>query len=253
MPKQLLIANWKANPATLREAIVLAQKTELAVSRTRGVDVVIAPPFPFLTGVISVLKRVKLGCQNSFWEDTGPYTGEVSWRQLKNLKVRYGIVGHSERRLFLCENDDMINKKVRALLEHGFTAILCVGERERSGNEMSEEVGQQLMAGLAGIKKNLLKNLIIAYEPVWAISTMPNSQPDTPQNAFHVAIFIRRVMIGMFGRECGEKIKVIYGGSVNKENISSFLTDGHMQGALVGGASLNPEEFSSLIEKASEV
>jgi triosephosphate isomerase len=249
--KKLIVANWKANPVNLREALVLAQKTELAASRARarGVEVVVAPPFPFLAAVSSALKRIKIGSQNAFWGDIGPYTGEVSWRQLKSLNISHVIVGHSERRLFLGETNEMINKKVRALLEHGFAPILCVGEREQAGDEMPEEAGEQLKAALAGVKKSLLKNLIIAYEPVWAISTMPNSRPDTPENAFCTNIYIRKVVTDMFGRECGEKVRVIYGGSVNAKNILSFLTDGHMQGALVGGASLDAEEFSEIIRK----
>lgn len=253
MPKKIIIANWKTNPATMREAVELARKTEFAVSRHRGVEVVIAPPFPFLAGVASALKRTKLGAQNAFWEDMGPYTGEVSWRQLKDMKVSHVIVGHSERRLFLGETDEMINKKVRALLEHGFTAVLCVGERERSGGEMPEEAAHQLKSALAGVRKSLLKNLIIAYEPVWAISTMPGSRADTPENAFQANVYIRKVVSGLFGRGIGTSVRVIYGGSVNAQNITSFLTDGRMQGALVGGASLDAEGFSDLLKRTSVV
>ena len=118
---------------------------------------------------------------------------------------------------------------------------------------MPEEAAQQLKSGLAGIKKSLIKNIIIAYEPVWAISTMPRSRPDTPENAFRAHIYIQKVITGMFGREYGKKVRIIYGGSVNAKNIASFLTDGHMQGALVGGASLNPEEVSDIIRIVSGV
>lgn len=269
--KPLIIANWKANPVTLREAVELARKTELAASAHRNVEVVIAPPHPFLAAVAPILKRAKLGSQNAFWEDAGPYTGEVSWRQLKSLKVGHVIVGHSERRIFLGETDEMIAKKIRALLEHGFRPILCVGEREQSNREMSEMVAHQLEAALMGIKKSLIKNLIIAYEPVWAISTAPDSRPATPElrrgepdtpplrqgyawraeNAFQGNIYIRKILCRIFGRTAGEGIRIIYGGSVNAGNIRSFLTDGHMRGALVGSASLNAEEFSKIISAAA--
>ena len=247
--KKLIIANWKSNPATLREAVALAQKTELAASGHRGVEIVVAPPFPFLGGVAAVLKAAKLGSQNASWGDTGPYTGEVSWRQLKSLKVKYVIVGHSERRLFFGETDEMINKKVHALLECGLAPVLCVGEREQSG----DEAAQQLKNALAGVKKSLVKNLIVAYEPVWAISTMPHSRPDTPQNAFRAHVYIRKVLAALFGREQGEKVRIIYGGSVNAKNITPFLIAGHMQGALVGGASLDIAEFSEIIRATSQL
>lgn len=251
MPKNLIIANWKVNPSTLREALALAQKTELAASAYRNVEIVIAPPYPFLAAVAPILKRVKLGSQDAFWEGAGPYTGEVSWQQLKNLKVGYVIIGHSERRIFLGETDEMIAKKIRALLEHGLRPILCVGEREQSSREMSEIVAHQLEAALTGIKKSLIKNLIIAYEPVWAISTMPDSRPDTPESAFQSNIYIRKILCRIFGRTAGEGILIIYGGSINAGNIRSFLTDGHMRGTLVGSASLNAEEFGRIIAAAS--
>ncbi|MBI4224801.1 MAG: triose-phosphate isomerase [Candidatus Sungbacteria bacterium] len=249
--KNLIIANWKANPVTLREAVDLARKTELAALSHRTVEVIVAPPFPFLIAVLSELKRVKLGSQNAFWEDAGPYTGEISWQQLKSLKVSYVIVGHSERRIFLGETDEMVGKKVRALLEHGLKPVLCVGERERASHEVSETIARQLEAALAGVKKSLLKNLIIAYEPIWAISTMPGSHPDTPENAFQCNIYIRKILSGMFGRTAGQSVRIIYGGSVNANNIKGFLSGGHMQGALVGGASLKAEEFARLIASAA--
>ena len=146
--KPILIANWKANPRTLREALALAKKIELAASKQRRVEVVIAPPFPFLSAVGLALKRAKIGSQDAFWKDTGPYTGEVSWHQLKEIGVRYVIVGHSERRIFLGESDEMINKKTRVLLEQGLTPILCVGERERRDNEMSETIAHELTRAL---------------------------------------------------------------------------------------------------------
>lgn len=249
--KKILIANWKANPSTLHEAAELARKIELAASAHRNVEVVVAPPFPYLATVASVLKRAKLGSQDAFWEDAGPYTGEVSWRQLKSLKVGHVIVGHSERRIFLGETDEMINQKIRALLEHGLAPVLCVGERERIEREMSEAVAHQIGAALAGVKKNLIKNLMIAYEPVWAISTMPGSRPDTPGNAFQANVYIRKIVSGLFGRITGERVRIIYGGSVNAQNVSSFLTDAHMQGALVGSASLDAENFACILKAAS--
>lgn len=247
MKKPFIVANWKMNPDTPGRAVLLANNIERSIARMRNVDVVIASPFPFLLPIAAVIKHAKLGAQNVFWEDIGAYTGEVSWHQLKYLKVEYVIVGHSERRLFLGETDEMVNKKVRALLENGMTPILCVGERERVSDDMPEIVGMQIEAALKGIKKNLLKKIVVAYEPVWAISTMPNAHPDSPENAFRAMIYIRQIISKLCGRACGKEVKVIYGGSVNEKNIRAFLMDGHMEGALVGGASIDPKKFSAVL------
>lgn len=246
---KLIIANWKSNPDSPGRAVLLAQKIERSIY-SRDAEVVVAPPFPFLIPVGKVLKKAKLGAQNVFWEDTGPYTGEVSWRHLKHCRASYVIVGHSERRIHLGETDEMINKKVLALLLHGPKPVLCVGEHERESNEIPAIVGHQMKSALAGVKKQQVKNLTIAYEPVWAISTMPGARTVTPDNAFRAMVYIRRILSDLFGRALAEKVRIIYGGSVGAENISVFLREGKMQGALVGGASLDPREFALLLKNA---
>lgn len=133
------------------------------------------------------------------------------------------------------------------------TPILCVGERERLGDDTPEILGEQIKAALKGIKKNVLKKLVIAYEPIWAISTMPNARPDTPINAFRAMIYIRKVVSMLYNRSIGDSIKIIYGGSVNAKNIQAFLEEGKMQGALVGGASLDAAEFVEIVAIASRV
>ena len=253
MAKPLIIANWKMNPDAPGRAVLLANKIERSLARIRNVDVIIAPPFPFLLPIAAVIKRAKLGSQNVFWQDCGAYTGEVSWHQLKHLKVEYVIVGHSERKLFLGETDEMINRKIRILLEQGMTPILCVGERERVGDDIPDIVGEQIRVALKGIKKNILKKLVIAYEPIWAISTMPNARPDTPASAFRATIYIRKIVSELYGRVAGDGVRIIYGGSVNTRNIKAFLEEGRMQGALVGGASLDPAEFAEIVTIASRI
>lgn len=253
MTKFLIVANWKMNPDAPGRAVLLANKIERSLAPVRNVEVVLAPPFPFLLPIAAVVRRAKLGSQNVFWQDCGPYTGEVSWHQLKHLKVDYVIVGHSERKLFLGETDEMIHNKVRALLEQNMTPILCVGERERAGGDIPEVVGEQIKAALKGIKKNFLKKLVVAYEPIWAISTMPNARPDTPASAFQAVIYIRKVMSELYGRSAGDSIRIIYGGSVNAKNLKGFLEEGQMQGALVGGASLDVAEFAEIVAIASQI
>ena len=248
--KKIIIANWKSNPDTVNEAITLATHAEQAARSVRNVEVVIAAPFPFLVPLVRALKRVRLAAQDTFWAG-GPYTGEVSWRQLKNLGIAYSVVGHSSRRIYAGETNAMINKKVTALLEHGMTAILCVGESEREGNEVPAVVGEQLTAALAGVKKTLVKNLIVTYEPVWAISTQPDAHPDTPDNAFRALVYIRKVLSDLYGRKIADSVLIIYGGSVNPGNVKGFLTEGNMAGALVGGASLKPHEFEEIIRIAA--
>lgn len=251
--KKLIIANWKMNPDAPGRAVLLANKIERSLSRIRNVEVVIAPPFPFLLPIAGIIKRATLGAQNVYWQDTGSYTGEVSWHQLKHLKVNYVIIGHSERRIFLGETDEMVNNKIRVLLENGMKPILCVGEQDRIDDDIPEVVGKQIQAALKGIKKNIIKNLVIAYEPVWAISTMPHARPDTPINAFRATIYIRKIISELYGRSISEQIKIIYGGSVKAKNIAGFLEEGRMQGALVGGASLDAGEFSEIVMVASRV
>lgn len=271
MPKPLIIANWKTNPDSLGRAVLLARKIEREIAGVRNVDVVVAPPFPFLYGVSRVLRKSKLGAQNVFWGDVGPYTGEVSWHQLKNLDVQYVIVGHSERRIHLGETDDMINKKVRSVLEHGLGAVLCIGERERivprsqnaagipairdglGRSEIPPIVGEELRSALKGVRGSRLKNLTIAYEPLWAISTTPGARADTPDNAFRAKVYIKRTMVKLYGSRVAAGVRIIYGGSVGEKNIAGFLHDGEMEGALVGGASLRPDEFISIVKQATKI
>lgn len=245
--KKIIIANWKMNPDSPGRAVLLARKIEEGIAKFKNVEVVIAPPYPFLIPVSRILRRAKLGSQNAFWGDIGPYTGEVSWHQLKHLNVEYVIIGHSERKIYLGETDDMINSKVCSVLKAGMKAVLCIGETKREGNDIPPLVGTELKGALKNIKGRLLKNLIICYEPVWAISTMPGSHADSPENAFKILLYIRRILTELYGRKNAENVPIIYGGSVNTLNIQSFLTDGKMEGALVGGVSLRAEEFIEMV------
>ncbi|MBI2036961.1 MAG: triose-phosphate isomerase [Candidatus Liptonbacteria bacterium] len=242
--KKLLIANWKANPDSPAHALALARKIHAGIPLGKDVDVVIAPPFPFLQLVGGALTRAELGAQDLFWEDLGPYTGEVSWRQLKHFGVKYAIVGHSERRALAGETDEMINKKVRAALEAGIAPVLCVGEpkevRKNGIAAAKRYVAAQLEKDLDGVRKG---RVAIAYEPIWAIGT---GTPDSPRSAAEMIHYIR----GRVPREVRKRLRVLYGGSLMAANADAFLKEPEIEGALVGGASLNPRDFIKIINIA---
>lgn len=252
--KKIIVANWKMNPDTPGRAAALAAKyRNIEVSTFRNIELVAAPPFLFLIPVAGALpKGIKLGSQDAFWADVGPYTGETSPHQLKHLKVEYVIIGHSERRIHVGETDEMINKKVRAVLENGLSAILCIGERERTGRDIPSLVGEQIKSALAGVKKQLLKNVVIAYEPVWAISTIPGTKgADTPDSAFRARIYIVKILTELFGQSAVKTIRIIYGGSIGASNAALFLGEGRMDGLLVGGGSLYPKEFAGIVRASA--
>lgn len=251
--KSLIIANWKSNPDAPGRAELLARTIDRGVRRFSKTEVVIAPPYHFFSNVGQVLGKAKLGAQNMFWEDVGPYTGEISWHHLKHLQIAYVIIGHSERKRYLGETEEMIQKKLHAALKNGLQPILCIGEEERHAGGISPNLGKQLKTAITGIKKNWLKNLVVAYEPIWAISTTPHAAADTPDNAFRVSLYMRKILTDEFGRTAADRVRIIYGGSVDSRNIASFLEEGGMQGVLVGSASLHADEFIQLVARANNV
>ena len=244
--KKILAFNWKMNPTALEEAISLAKASDYS-------GVIIMPPFIFLEEVGEILKRANLGAQDVFWENPpdggGAFTGEVSAIELKNLGVEYVIVGHSERRQKLNETDAMINKKVLAGMEAGLKVILCVGEslliRRRGKKAVENFIKNQLQKDLKGIEnlKFKIENLMIAYEPVWSIGA---GVADTPQDAAEMIKYVKEFLISNFQFS---NIKVLYGGSVDSKNIENFVKYKDIDGFLVGGASLKPEEINEIIQK----
>ena len=241
---KLIIANWKMNPASIEEARKLAAETDVE-------GLIICPPFPFLEAVAKTIKKAKLGAQDVFWMNpptplagqTGAYTGEVSAEELKSLCVEYVIIGHSERRQNLGETDEMVAKKIKTVLDAGLTPILCVGETkaEHEAGKTKEIVKRELKIGLSYIP-HLTSNiqLVIAYEPIWAIGT---GTPDTPENMLNMVKFIREV-----SSDWPLATRIIYGGSVNSKNAENFLKHKEINGALVGGASLKKEEIIKIVE-----
>lgn len=235
---KLLVANWKTNPLSVEQAVELAKAEDKS-------GVVICPPFLFLTEVKKILTKASLGAQDVFWGNLGAYTGEVSWRELEAAGVSYVIVGHSERRNYLKETDELINNKLIASLEAGLKVILCVGEsqeiRNKGINHAKLFVEQQLDKDLIGLGKNK-ENLIIAYEPIWAIGT---GESDTPENAAEMALFIKKFIRGKYDIK---NIQVLYGGSVNRNNAYQFMFKEELDGALIGGASLKADDFNYIID-----
>ncbi|MDO8664636.1 MAG: triose-phosphate isomerase [Candidatus Liptonbacteria bacterium] len=249
--EKLIVANWKENPASLKEAVSLVRQIEKGISKANKNEVVIAAPFPFLLAVKEILKHAKLGAQNVFWEDGGAYTSEVSPSMLKNSGVEYVIIGHSERRR-LGETDEMINKKIIATIKAGLKPILCVGEhfetRKRGLAAAKNFVKDQLKKDLKNLPTThyplLTSRLIVAYEPIWAISTNKNAHADKPEDSLEMIRFIKSFLAS---KPYTLNPRVLYGGSVTSRNAKSFLQYKEIDGALVGGASLKAEEFKKII------
>lgn len=257
----LIVGNWKMNPVSVKEAKNLAESVRKEVSRFKNnnVEVVICPPSiwlgflaPFLSNDSRKKALLKMGGQDAFWETKGAYTGEVSAAMLKNLGCQYVILGHSERRRYFQESDQLINEKVKAALKSGLEVILCVGEQEKEdegSDDVSLAIKDQLEADLEGVSASKIDDVTIAYEPVWAIGT---GQPCSPHQAMEAALFIRKILTRLYSRKTADKTRVLYGGSVTSRNAVDYLNDLQMNGLLIGGASLKADEFIKIIEKTEK-
>lgn len=245
---KFVIANWKLNPLTQLKAKELVVSSARSAQKMRNTRVVICPPFIWIPYVKSVLKKpIELGAQNAFWEAQGAFTGEVSPVMLKSVGCQWVILGHSERRNIFKENDSVINKKVKCALDTGLKVILAVGEQEREEEVhlVSAMLEMQVENALEGISKQKIKNVVIAYEPIWAIGT---GKAETPQGALNAALLVRKIIGKKYGHSAAKNLKVLYGGSVTDKNVASFVNQDGIDGVLVGGASVNPKIFSKLLE-----
>ena len=248
--KPLISGNWKMNLTHL-EAIAVVQKLAFSLEPRDydRVDVSIHPPFTALRSVQTVLDAddipISLGAQDVHWEASGAYTGEISPGMLAKLNVSYVIVGHSERRQYFGETDEMVNRKVHAVLAARMTPIVCVGEtlEEREAGQTESKVVGQLKAGLAGVGPDAVAALVVAYEPIWAIGT---GRTATPEDAQAVCGAIRAEVAVEHGSSTASSVRVQYGGSVNAKNIAGLMAQLDVDGALVGGASLDPVEFAQI-------
>ncbi len=249
--KSLIIGNWKMNLTHL-EAIAVTQKLwyRLDIADFDRTDVVIAPPFTCLRTVQTLIMADRmpfgLGAQHVHWEKQGAFTGEVSAGMLAKLDVGHVIVGHSERRAMFGETDALVNKRVRAVLGAGMTPVICVGEtlEQREAGRTESVVTSQLRGALHRLTADQKHSVAVAYEPVWAIGTGRHADAAT---ANEVCQLLRSTLIGLGGPEAGERVRILYGGSVNAGNVAGFMAKRHIDGALVGGASLDPDTFAAVI------
>ena len=249
--KPIIAANWKMHHDHFT-AIQYTQKLSYLLDKKDydACDVVLCPPFTDLRSVQTTLESdridIALGAQNCYWEDQGAFTGEVSPVMLAKLHVSYVIVGHSERRELFGETDDMVNRKVRAVLKHGMTPIVCVGEtlEEREAGATEGKVLGQVAEAFAGVTRETVAGCVIAYEPIWAIGTGRNA---TPEDAEGTIAVIRGAVAEAAGAEAADVVRIQYGGSVKPGNIADLMARPGIDGALVGGASLDPQDFARIV------
>ncbi|MGH7164124.1 MAG: triose-phosphate isomerase [Nitrospiraceae bacterium] len=251
MRRILIVGNWKMHK-TASEAADFVHRLSVLVPNADGVDVILAPPFTALHATAQALPQSSpftLAAQNLHWEDQGAFTGEVSAPMLKELGCRSVMVGHSERRRLFREVDAEINQKVLAALRHELRPILCLGETlpEREAGRTEEVVTGQLLEGLAGTAKDGLLMVTVAYEPAWAIGT---GHAASPGQVILVHELLRAVIAREWGSEASQAIRILYGGSVTPQNIREFLVSPQVNGALVGGACLDPQSFATIIRVA---
>lgn len=246
MRTPIIAGNWKMHK-NMGEAVETCRRLEELVGGS-PVEVVICAPFTSLSPLNALgLRKVKLGAQNMYFEEKGAYTGEISGEMLVDAGCLYVILGHSERRSFFHEDDRMINKKVLKALEIGLRPILCVGEtsEQRDWGETEKVVGDQTKKALEGVPADKLSEIVIAYEPIWAIGTGKNP---SAKDAGAVIRGIRRIVAELYSLERADLVRIQYGGSVKPGNILEFMEQPHIDGALVGGASLNAQDFAGIID-----
>lgn len=246
--RRLIVANWKMNPESPEKAREIFLGIRRAAEKNKKTDVVVCPPAIYFSTLTKLAnKKVFVGTQNVFWETSGPYTGEIGASMIVAAGGTHTIIGHSERRA-LGETGEMINKKVLAALAQELAVILCVGEKERDaqGNYLGF-IKEQLSSALAGMQKKFVENLVIAYEPVWAIG---KSDQDAMKGAdmYEMLLYIRKVVGELLGREYAESIPVLYGGSVSALNATDIVGNGHVDGLLVGRQSLEPVQFKDIMK-----
>jgi triosephosphate isomerase len=246
--KPLVAANWKMYK-TVQEAVSFVKDLQKEVGCPEDREILIAPPFTALSAVREVTQRAgfSLASQNCHFEEQGSFTGEISVLMLRDVGCRYVIIGHSERRHIFGETDEMIQKKVAAVFRHGLTPVLCLGEKleEREEEKTSEVVSRQLESALQGLNAEQAEQLVVAYEPVWAIGTGRTATPDQAQE---VHAFIRERYTSLCNKTVANRLRILYGGSVKPDNVDALMGQADIDGCLVGGASLQVDSFKRIVQ-----
>jgi triosephosphate isomerase len=248
--KLIIAGNWKMNK-TVAESLALVRGLKIELSNIKEVDIVICPPFTALGEVSKAVldSSIRLGAQNMSENNYGAFTGEIAGGMLKEFSVRYVVLGHSERRQFQKESDELISKKAQAAHANSLKPIVCVGETlaEREGNKTEQVIATQIKGSLAGLTKEQMIETVIAYEPVWAIGT---GKTATTAQAQEVHAFIRKLLVGQFDENVAKRVRIQYGGSVKPTNARELMEQPDVDGALVGGASLDARSFSDIIKNS---
>lgn len=248
MIKPVIAGNWKMNKK-IAESIELVKSLKDLVSDINQVEIIVCPPFTSLYLVSEILKggNIQLGGQNCYLKESGAYTGEISPQMLLDVGCKWTIIGHSERRQYFNETDSLLNQKLKYVVETGLKIMFCVGETldEREGNQTESVLRRQILEGLRDLTPEQLKNIVIAYEPVWAIGTGKNATKEQAQEAH---AFIRSLIEREFGKSTAETIPIQYGGSVKPENAKELISQPDVNGFLVGGASLKADSFAEIIK-----
>ena len=246
----IVAGNWKMYK-TEEEAFALASNLKRRLKDVFGVKVILCPPFTSLFSVRKAMEgsSILLGAQNMHWEEKGAFTGEISPPMLLTAGCKYVILGHSERRMYFSETDEFVNAKLKSALKFGLSPIVCVGEKldQREANKTEQVIERQMDGAFKGLDAQQAAATIVAYEPVWAIGT---GKTATPGQANDVHLLIRKLLGSRFGKDCAERINILYGGSVKPENSGELLGMPEIDGALVGGASLDAESFEKIVMSA---
>jgi len=254
MRKKIIAANWKMNQ-TIADATSYLDHFLLEVADEKRIDIVIVPPFTALAYVserLSKVQHVKSGAQNMHWEKNGAFTGEISAGMIRELFARYVVLGHSERRTLFGETDEIVNKKTKAAIAASLTPIVCIGETlaERDAGQVEQVLETQLKGSLAGLSAKEIVDVVLAYEPVWAIGT---GRTATPAQAQEAHAFIRKVLVEISDSATADKVRIQYGGSVKPANTAELLGQSDIDGALVGGASLVARDFAEIVKIAASL
>ncbi len=251
MRKPIIAGNWKMNK-TIGEAVQMVEELKLLTAKFTSVDIVVAPSFTALAAIANAIDdtNIALSAQDMYWVDSGAFTGETSPIMLKDAGCEYVIIGHSERRQYFAETNETVNNKLKAAHEYGLIPIVCVGEKldEREAGITEEVIKGHVVNGLAGINEEDIQETIIAYEPVWAIGT---GKTATPEQAQEVHAFIRGLLKDIYSSDIAANVRIQYGGSVKPDNTVDLIAQPDIDGALVGGASLQADSFAQIIRLAS--